>query len=358
MKDSPQPVGAASTRPADGLGACATWGELIPPSAWIRIAIVSALLLLVYWGPIRHALIWRWQNDGNWSHGWLIPAFALYFLASKREALLRSRPRANYIGAVILALSLVAYFVSAWQLRMAYPAAVSLVGAILGVTLLLGGWSVIRVACFPILFLLMAIPLPQRVYVDLTMPLRRLASTVAAAVMPVFTPGLYTEAQAVVIDYAYTAPARPLPDGSACRRNSDCADDDRSTEDVCSKGLCVHTRRSTLNVEEACSGMRSLMAILALGVAYAYLGDRPIWQRVVMVASCVPIAIFCNAIRVTTTGLFIVHGRSDLASGTPHAAFGVLMYGIALGLFMLLGYVLGHLFVEELDGGAAEPRCA
>ena len=176
-----------------------------------------------------------------------------------------------------------------------------------------------------------------------------------AAVMPVFAPGLYTDAQGTVIDFTFTRSGVPLPDGSACGSHDECADGDRNTEDVCSKGLCVYTRKDTLNVEEACSGMRSLMAILALGVAYSYLGKRPMWERVVMVASCIPIAIFCNAIRVTTTGLFIVHGRSDLASGTPHAVFGVLMYGIALGLFVLLSYVLGHLFIEEPDYGAAEP---
>ena len=57
-----------------------------------------------------------------------------------------------------------------------------------------------------------------------------------------------------------------------------------------------------LNVEEACSGMRLMMAFVTLGVAMAYLGDRPAWQRVIMVIFCVSIAVLCNTIRVTTTG--------------------------------------------------------
>ena len=52
----------------------------------------------------------------------------------------------------------------------------------------------------------------------------------------------------------------------------------------------------SLNVEDACAGMRTIMAFIALGVAMAHLGTRPIWQRVLMVLSCIPIAIFCNAI--------------------------------------------------------------
>jgi exosortase len=291
-------------------------GELITPSARIRIAVVALLLLLVYWGPIRTQLVLRWLNEGNWSHGWLIPLFSLYFLVTRRERLLQCRPRPSYAGAVVLVLSLTAYFVSAWILRMAYPQALSIVGAIFGVTLLLGGWSVIRVAWFPILFLVFAIPLPQALYVDLTMPLREFASLAAATIMPVLVPSLYTEAQAVVIDYVMPG----MPPG-------------------------------TLNVEEACSGMRLMMAFVALGVAVTYLEERPVWQQIIMVLSCIPIAVFCNTVRVTSTGLLYVHGHHELARGTPHQLLGILMLLIALGLFLLIGYVLNRLFVEEPEEG-------
>lgn len=291
-----------------------SWNGLLPAPARIRIAVVVVLLFLVYWAPIRHTLIGRWLSDGNWSHGWLIPALSLYFLATKREELSRCRPRPSYLGAVVLALSLTAYFVSAWWLRMAYPQALSIVGAIFGLTLLLGGWSVMRVAWFPILFLLLAIPLPHSIFVELTMPQQKLASSVAAAVMPLFAPGLITESQAVVIDYVMPG---LLPD--------------------------------SLNVDEACSGMRSIMAIVTLGVALAYLRDRPTWQRIIMVLFCVPIAIGCNTIRVTVTGLLYVHGHPEWAKGTAHQVLGILMFAIALGLFLLVGHVLSRLLVEEPD---------
>lgn len=296
-----------------------SWGELVPPSARVRIAAVVVLLFIAYWAPIRYMLAGRWLSDGNWSHGWLIPLFSLYFLSTKRGELARCQPKPSYLGAVILALSLVAYFVSAWRLRMAYPQALSIVGAIFGLTLALGGWSIMRVAWFPILFLVLAVPLPQSIYVDLTMPQQKFVSAIAAAVMPVVTPGLVTEAQAVVIDYVMPGMAP-----------------------------------GSLNVEEACSGMRSTMAIVTLGVALAYLGDRPTWQRLTMVFACVPIAMFCNAIRVTVTGLLHIHGYSELAKGTAHQVLGILMFAIALGLFALAGWVLSRLFVEE-PGENGEP---
>lgn len=289
-----------------------SWSELIPMRTRVRLAVVVVLFLIAYWAPIRYTLAGRWLSDGNWSHGWLIPLFSLYFLSIKRDELARCHPRPSYWGAVILALSLAAYFISAWRLRMAYPQALSIVGAIFGLTLAIGGWSIMRVAWFPILFLVLAVPLPQSIYVDLTMPQQKLVSAVAAAVMPVVTPGLVTEPQAVVIDY-----------------------------------IMPGMEPGSLNVEEACSGMRSTMAIVTLGVALAYLGDRPTWQRLVMVVACIPIAMFCNAIRVTVTGLLYVHGYPELAKGTAHQVLGILMFAIALGLFVLTGFVLSRLFVEE-----------
>ncbi len=292
-----------------------SWREIFSRAARIQFVVLAALMVFVYWSALRHTLAARWLSDGNWSHGWLIPLFSLYFLSTRREELLSAPVKPNYLGAVILAFSLWVYFVSAWWLRMAYPQALSIVFAIFGLTLLMGGWSVMRVAAFPILFLVLAVPLPQSVYVELTIPLRRLASYLGALMMPLFAPGLYTEAQALVIDFVWPG-----------------------------------VSQGTLNVDEACSGMRLLMAIVTLGVAMAYLGERPLWDRVVMVIACIPIAVFCNTIRVTVTGLFTVYGREELARGTPHQLLGILMLAVALGLFSLIGYVLSHLFVEETDG--------
>ncbi len=286
----------------------------MPPVARVRAAVLAGLVVLTYWGVIRGLLVSRWLDDGNWSHGFLIPVFSLYFLVTRREALLRCRPAPSYLGAVVLAGSLTMYFVFAWVLPMGYPQALSIVGAIFGVTLLIGGWSVMRVAWFPIAFLVLAIPLPHSIYFQLTMPMREWASLAAAAVMPLLVSGLHTEAQAVVIDY------------------------------VAPGGLV-----GTLQVDEACSGMRLMMAFVTLGVAMAYLGNRPNWQRVIIVAACIPIAVFCNTVRTVVTGVFTVTGHSDLAQGTPHQLLGVAMLLLALGLFALVGYVLAHLFVEVPD---------
>ncbi|MFQ5413036.1 MAG: exosortase/archaeosortase family protein [Phycisphaerae bacterium] len=301
---------------ADIVVARPSWAALLPPVARVRVAVVAMLLLFVYGGAIRTDLVGRWITDSTWSHGWFIPLFSVYFLWTRRDDLLASRPAANYLGVVVLVLSLALFFVGQWH-RMAYPQDVSLLGAIGGVVLLFGGWRVVRVAWLPIVFLMFAIPLPRVYYVSLTLPLQKLASHIAAAIMPLFAPGLTTSTHGVVIDYDW-------------------------------RGAADH-----LNVAEACSGMRSLMMLTALGVAVAYMDrSRPTWQRVIMIVCCIPIAVLCNMIRVTVTGLMCVYGHQELARGTPHMVLGVATFLIAWGLFELLGFTLARLFVDD-DGPAA-----
>lgn len=282
--------------------------------AWVRLCVLTVFVVLVYLDSLRYTIGSRWIHDGNWSHGWLIPLFSLYFLWTKRTALATVKVRPSLWGTAVLLASLVAYFYFLWRLPMGYPRALTLVGTLVGLVLLLGGWPMLRLTWFPIAFLMLAIPLPERVYVALTMPQQKLASGAAALIMPLVTPGLYMEAQGVVIDYLM--PGRPA---------------------------------GQLNVEEACSGMRSMMAIVTLGVALAYLGDKPLWQRLVLLMTCVPIAILCNMMRVTLTGLFFIHGYEGLAKGTPHQILGLAMLVLALGMYSVVGWVLERLMVEGVE---------
>lgn len=286
------------------------WKELLPPVTCLRIGMIAVLLLLTYYETIYNELVLRWIHDANWSHGWLIPVFSLYLLYSRRESLFASQPKACWWGAAIMLASLAMFFYSGFVVPRSYPRAMSPVLTLFGLTLLLGGWSIMRTAWFPILFLGFAVPLPERWYVQLTLPLRAFASKAAATILPWLVPGLFCDAQTVVIDYSYQG------------------------------------KVDQLNVEEACSGMRTLMAFVTLSVAMAYVGDRPLWQRLVMVASCLPIALVCNTVRVVVTGLLHIKGHSDLARGTPHELLGILTLALGLGLFAILGFTMSRLFVE------------
>ncbi|NQT03096.1 MAG: exosortase/archaeosortase family protein, partial [Planctomycetes bacterium] len=105
----------------------------------------------------------------------------------------------------------------------------------------------------------------------------------------------------------------------------------------------------SLNVAEACSGMRLLMAFLALGVAMAYLHHRPLWQRFVLLASTIPIAIFCNIVRVTVTGFIYVLIHPKYTQGIYHDSLGLMMLPLAFGLYGFLAWFMSSLFIEDSD---------
>ncbi|HEX7010736.1 MAG TPA: exosortase/archaeosortase family protein, partial [Phycisphaeraceae bacterium] len=107
-----------------------------------------------------------------------------------------------------------------------------------------------------------------------------------------------------------------------------------------------------LNVAEACSGLRMLMAFVALAAAMAFLWDRTWWQRATMVLMAVPIAVGVNIGRVTVLGLLCLVNPA-LAHGSFHIFVGMLMLIPAAGLFLLLGWVLDHILIPEEQGAAA-----
>jgi exosortase len=109
-----------------------------------------------------------------------------------------------------------------------------------------------------------------------------------------------------------------------------------------------------LNVAEACSGMRLLMAFLALGVAMAYLHYRPAWQRIVLLASTIPIAIFCNIVRVTVTGFIHIFVHPKYAQGIYHDILGLAMLPLAFGLYGFLVWFMSSLFIEEAEAGGGD----
>lgn len=287
------------------------------PAMTIQAIILAAIVSFHYQHTIKY-LVHVWQNNGDWSHGFIIPLFSLYYLYLRRDRMPLDLPHGGLLprlaGALLLVAGFALYARSTLRLQ-TYPQEVSLVITIMGIVLMVCGWPIARWSWFAVGFLLFAMPLPGRLYQQLTMPLRELATVVSAQVLAV-VPDLITEAQGTVVEYSYAG------------------------------------RLGTLDVEHACSGMRLMVTMTALGVAMAFVNERPLWHRMIMILACIPIAIFCNIIRVTTTGFLIVFGREELARGFWHMMLGLGMLFIAFGLYGGISYVLSHLFEE----GEPQPR--
>ncbi len=316
------------------------WGELGLPG-YVRIAIIAVLLGLLFRSELQE-LVHLWLTDPSWSHGFLIPLFSLYFVHQRRREILgleyvrdplagllrgggsgrlsANQTRPNYLGLFLL-LGILAFYIFnvVSPAGYAYFRPLSMIAAIGAVVLFLGGWRLVRYTWLPIVFLLFAIPLPRRYYVGLTMPMRQIAASVATALLNLLH-GVDATASGVVIDIVY-------------------------------KG---HRLEPPLDVAEACSGMRLMMAFLALGVAMAYLHYRPMWQRIVLLVSTVPIAILCNIVRVAVTGFIYVLAEPRYTQGIYHDMLGMAMLPLAFAFYGLLATFMASLFIEDDEGSGGD----
>jgi exosortase len=311
------------------------WGQL-GLHGFVRIAVIGALFCFFFRSELRD-LVYLWL-DPTWSHGFLIPLFSLYFIHQRRREilglewrpdplaerleghkpgrLLANQTRPNYLGLALL-LGILAFYVFNVMspAGYAYLRPLSMIAALGAVVLFLGGWPLLRHAWLPILFLIFAVPLPRRYYVEVTMPMRQMAASVATVLLNLIG-GVQATANGATIDIVYRG--QPL--------------------------------EPALDVAEACSGMRLLMAFVALGVAMAYLHYRPPWQRAVLLLSTVPIAILSNIIRVTATGLLYVLAGPRYTQGGYHDMLGLAMLPLAFVFYGLLSLFMSRLFVEGVGG--------
>lgn len=291
----------------------ASWSE-VKPTTFLKIAIIGALLVWFFRMELT-ITINQWISDPSWSHGFLIPLFSLYFLHQNRQNIIGLQTKPSwFFGFGGLMATLAVYFLNKFALKFAYGDLLLFIVALGAATLFVGGWKLIRQTWLPIAYLFFAVPLPHRLYMQITMPLRQLAASASAALLNIFP---HTEAavRGVVIDVIYRG--KPL--------------------------------EPSLDVAEACSGMRLLMAFVALGVAMAYLQPRPIWQRLILLASTIPIAILCNVVRVFVTAMIYIYWDPYYAQGIYHDLLGMLMLPLAFAFYGGMAWLMSNLFVEETD---------
>ena len=105
----------------------------------------------------------------------------------------------------------------------------------------------------------------------------------------------------------------------------------------------------TLNVAEACAGLRSLMTFVSVAAAVAFLTARPLWQRLFLVVSAIPIAVFCNVMRVAGQGLLDHYVSPALSEGFAHQFVGLIMLIPAFFLILLVAWLMDHLFVDDVS---------
>ena len=293
-----------------------------PINTW-KMLLLAVAFLWLHHGYLTK-LVHVWWTEPDWSHGFIIPLFCLYFLASNYQKLLKVKIKPAYSGIVVVMLGL-ALETTAFFLRNDYGVYLGMIALLFGMVLWLAGWQVIKIVWLPILFLIFAVNVPEMIYRDIAYQLQQFAAQASVVVLQLLN------------------------------IQADMAGELGKADTVISM-LDAKGYSHQLNVEEACSGMRLLMAFGSLAVAISYLSDRAAWQRVVLILCALPVAVFCNLLRVVITGVLYHQGYPEYAQGIFHTFTGLLMLIPAGLMYLGIAKLLDMLVIVDYD--QAEPAAA
>lgn len=269
-------------------------------SAWENPGFLAGALLLLfvaaYWMPLR-SMVNTWLTNEDYSYGFLIPLVTLYLLWDRRETVRKiSVGGAWAVFPVLLVFYLLAlYGILGSSGNIAMPAVPILV---LLFTAFVFGIDALRKLFLPLAFLIFMVPVPAVLERTIGVYLKSVSSKLGGALISLA--GISVHVSGNVIDLGFTQ----------------------------------------LQVVDACSGLRYLFPLIALGILYAYLFEKVLWKRALCVLATIPIAILMNALRIGVTGILTKFIGIASAQGFFHGFSGWLMFLAAFACLFALGRLL------------------
>ncbi|MDY6832599.1 MAG: EpsI family protein [Thermodesulfobacteriota bacterium] len=272
------------------------------------VGVKTALLLLLfgvaYWVPLK-ALVQVWLTNDDYSYGFLIPLVTVYLLWDKKETVKAIRFNTDWrvLPVLFLLLLISVYAVLGSSGNLSRPLIPIL---ILGFAAFCFGLRSMRTLLFPLGFLIFMVPLPAILDRTLGVWLKAVSSSLGGAIIQLFGISVYVRGN--VIDLGVTQ----------------------------------------LEVVDACSGLRFILPLLAMGCLYAWLFEKSTWKRVVLVVSALPVAVLTNGLRIGITGILTDKYGEQVAQGFFHDFSGWAIFMVALVILVLIGRAL-KLFPEKQD---------
>ncbi len=307
------PVDQAGPKKPSEARADTTLGLLVdPPQGWFGrnclagCIAFAAVLIFAYWPT----LVWMedaWRREPDYSHGYLVPFLALLLCWNRWDQMPGIRLGASWGGVVLIAIAIAMRFAS----RVIYADfldAWSLLPLLAGFVWLMFGYPAMRWAAPAIAFLFFMIPLPYQAESLLSWKLQGVATDLSTVMLRVFG------------------------------------------QPAVNEGHVIWINDLKLQVEEACSGLRIFIGVAALAFFWAAMVQRGWLDRVIILLSVVPLAVFVNSLRITVVGVLYRIIDDPASQSTIHDISGYLMIPLAFGLLWLVKLYWERLYrpVEQL----------
>lgn len=287
-------------------------GHRPPKPISLRITLASCALVLCAgiwsYGPTLRGFVVTWAGVADYSHGFFVVPLALYFLWVNRKSCPSQISGSLGAGGVLFVAS-VAARVIAHRYYLPFVDGWSILIWLASIVTTLGGVKLLRWAAPSIGFLAFMIPLPFGVEVALSQPLQRIATRISCYTLQLLGQPAFAEGNVILIG------------------------------DL------------SLEVAQACSGLRLFFSIVALAYAYVVVIRRAWWEKLIVALATVPIAILCNAARIVATGLLLQATSGEWAHSLAHDIAGWGMIPAAAVSFWIVQWYVGLLFRadEPLD---------
>ena len=281
--------------------------SVLSRSPLVLLAIAALLVCVAGFGGALLELVRRWNQQEEYSHGYLIPLVTIWLLWARRDALRASIGQPSLAGPALILIAVLMHITgelsAVWLLSQ-----VGFIIALYGIALAFGGYSLLKVVFVPIAYLLFAIPLPYFIDAVLTLQLQLISSELGVAFIRLFQIPVYLD------------------------------------------GNIIDMGTYKLQVVEACSGLRYLYPLLSLSFLAAYLYQGRFWQRAVIFLSGIPIAIAMNGLRIGLVGLLVDRWGSQMAEGALHFFEGWVIFlacaALLAGEMFVLAYMSGRRFFD------------
>ena len=260
-------------------------------TALVFLGLFILAFIIVFY-PTWQSLFNAWSSSDDYSHGFLIVPLSLYFVWQKKESLRTATIKPSWVAFPLVIIALFLYLVAQYAeiLTLASLSMILFLGSSL---FLLFGFQILKICLFPLFLLFFMVPVPNQIYATLTIPLQLFVTKISVLI----------------------ASSMGIP--------------------ILRDGNVIYLPEHTLQVVQACSGLRSIMTLLTLGLVIAYLSLKSNLLRTILFLFAIPIAILVNVVRVLLMVIAFYYCNFDLAEGATHTVFGVMIFCLAVLLFLL-----------------------